>query len=145
MEGAGEQLAAFAHAKTLFDVVRKKSVAATPEEKVRQMVIHYLIEKKQYPRVLLGVEISLSVNRLQKRCDLLAYKNNQPVMIAECKAPSVKISQAVFEQAARYNLSLQVPYLLVTNGLLALCCRVDLKKGTFEFLDEIPAYSELLS
>ncbi len=143
MEGIEEQLAALANARSIFDPVRKKHVAATPEEKVRQALIHYLIEKKKFPRSLLGVEVSLAVNRLKKRCDILAYKKNLPVMIAECKAPSVKMDQSVFEQAARYNLTLKVPYLLVTNGLLALCCRLDLKKGNFEFLEEIPEYSQL--
>lgn len=89
------------------------------------------------------MEASLSVNRLLKRCDILVYKEGVPVMIAECKSPLVKIDQSVLEQAARYNLTLKVPYLVVTNGLITLCSRVDLQKGTVEFLNEMPDYARL--
>lgn len=138
-----EQLAARSDAKSLFDIVRKKHVAATPEERVRQLFLRYLIEQKNFPRAWLAVEASLSVNRLLKRCDILVYKEGVPVMIAECKSPLVKIDQSVLEQAARYNLTLKVPYLVVTNGLITLCSRVDLQKGTVEFLNEMPDYARL--
>lgn len=143
IEDFGGKFAALAEAKSLFDVVRKKQVAATPEEKIRQLMIQYLIGARNFPKSLLGVEVSISVNRLSKRCDILAYKDGLPVMIVECKAPSVKIDQSVFEQAARYNLALKVPYLLVTNGLVTLCCKVNLIESGFEFLDEIPEYRQL--
>lgn len=143
IEGMGEKFESLGGAKSLFDVVRKKHVAATPEEKIRQLMIQYLTGGKNYPRALLGVEVSLSVNRLTKRCDILVYKDGLPVMIIECKAPSVKIDQSVFEQASRYNLALKVPYILVTNGLVTLCCKVDLKESDFEFLEEIPEYRQL--
>lgn len=141
--GMEARLRAPSNARTLFDAIRKKHVAATPEEKVRQGVIHYLIREKKFPRALLSVEASLKLNTLQKRCDILAYKNNQPVMVVECKAPSVKIDQSVIDQVARYNLALKVPYLLVTNGLLGLCCKLNLEKGSSIFLEEIPEYSQL--
>ncbi len=143
IESMGEKFKSLAGAKSLFDVVRKKHVAATPEEKIRQLMIQYLIEKKNFPRSLLGIEVSLSINRLARRCDIVAYKNSLPVMIAECKAPSIKIDQSVFEQASRYNLALRVPYLLATNGGVTLCCKVDLKESSFEFLEEIPEYQQL--
>lgn len=143
IEGIGEKFEALAEAKSIFDPVRKKSVVATPEERIRQLMVQYLINERNFPRGLLGVEVSLSLNRLVKRCDVLVYKNGEPVMIVECKSPSVKIDQSVFEQAARYNLALKVPYLLVTNGLVTLCCRVELKENDFEFLDEIPNYQRL--
>ncbi len=129
--------------KTLFDPVRKKSVAATPEEFVRQFIIQYLIYEKHFPRALLGVEVALAVNKLSKRCDIVAYKNNKPALLIECKAPPVKISQNVFDQIARYNITLRVPYLLVTNGLIAMCCKLDLEKGRYEFLEEFPEYKLL--
>ncbi len=132
------------NAPVIFDPVRKKNVSATPEEKVRQFILQHMIFKKNYPRALVAVEAALKVNRLQKRCDLLAYKNSMAALLVECKAPSVKITQNVFEQAARYNLTLRVPYILVTNGLIALCCKIDLLKGEFEFLAEIPDYGELV-
>lgn len=138
-----EKFEALSGAKSIFDPVRRKSVVATPEEKIRQLLIQYLINEKDYPRGLLGVEVSLSVNRLAKRCDVLVYKSGKPVMIVECKAPSVKINQSVFEQVARYNLAFKVPYLLVTNGWVTLCCRVALKESDFEFLNQIPDYRQL--
>lgn len=107
------------------------------------MILQYLMKEKNFPRSLLGVEISLMVNRLSKRCDIVAYKGTRPMLLVECKAPSVKISQDVFDQVARYNLTLKVPYLLVTNGLTAMCCRIDLEKGSYEFLEEVPKYEEL--
>jgi len=143
IEGMEQQLAALEDAKLVFDVVRRKQVAATPEEKVRQVILHYLVEGKKFPRGLLGVEASLRVNRLMKRCDIVVYKGDQPVMIVECKSPAVKLSQAAFDQAARYNLALQVPYLLVTNGRVALCSKVDYQRGSFEFLEEVPEYTKL--
>src|SRR5689334_10830078 len=90
-------LATAGKAKTILDPVRKRSVAATPEELVRQVIIQYLIREKHFPRSLLGIEISLFVNRLSKRCDIVAYKGTQPVLLVECKAPSIKISQDVFD------------------------------------------------
>jgi len=143
LPGFAASLTAFAQAKTFFDPVRRKSVAATPEEAVRQALLLCLIREKGFPRSLLGVETALKVNTLLKRCDVVAYKNTQPLLLAECKAPSVKISQDVFDQIARYNLALQVPYLLVTNGAITLCCEVDLQKKEWRFLDELPEYSAL--
>ena len=138
-----ERLNSYADAKSVFDPVRKKSVVATPEEVVRQLLLQYLLKEKKFPRSLLGVETSLTVNRLQKRCDIVAFKNNLPAMLIECKAPSVKIVQSVFDQVARYNLALKVPYLLVTNGVVSLCCKIDLGKSRFDFLKEIPGYWDL--
>jgi len=130
--------------KSIFDPVRRKNVAATPEEFVRQFTIQYLIHEKNFSRALLGVEVALLVHKLSKRCDIVAYKNNKPALLVECKAPSVKISQDVFDQIARYNLTIKVPYLLVTNGLLTLCCKLDLEKGSFVFLENIPEYKDLV-
>lgn len=123
----------------IFDVVRKKFVALTPEEWVRQHVIHYLIENKNISRSLLSVEKTLSLYEMTKRADIVIYsKEGHPEMIIECKAPEVRITSSVFEQAARYNLKLRVRYLLVTNGNESFCCEVDWENQKTKFLSELP-------
>ena len=129
--------------KSIFDIVRKKYVQATPEEIVRQYLIHYLCKEKGYPKSLMAVEMSLKLNNTLRRCDIVIYKESEPILIVECKAPSVKLNQKVFEQIARYNLVLKVPYLLVSNGNLSYFCTVDIENKRYDFLDFIPDYSEL--
>lgn len=129
--------------KTIFDIVRKKYVVLTPEEIVRQYLIHYLVHEKDYPKSLIAVEMSLDLNRTKKRCDIAVFKDNKPMFLVECKAPEVRLNQKVFDQIARYNLVLRVPYLLVSNGKSAWCCKLDLEKGTYEFIGEVPTYTEL--
>ena len=103
--------------KQIFDRIRKKYVALTPEEWVRQHFINFLIEQKKYPESLMMVEMKLKYNRQQKRGDIVIYNNlGKPCVIVECKSPEIKITQDVFDQAARYNMTLKVEYLLVTNG-----------------------------
>ena len=128
----------------VFDYIRKKYVALTPEEWVRQHFIRYLVSKKNVPASLINVEASLKVNRMQKRSDLVVYNNmGKPRMIVECKAPEIKITQDVFDQVAIYNMTLNVPYLVVTNGIEHFACRIDQRNSTYEFLREIPDYSEI--
>jgi len=123
----------------IFDIVRRKFVALTPEEWVRQHVIHYLIEQEEISRSLLSVEKTLSLYGMTKRADIVVYSNEgHPKMIIECKAPEVKITTSVFDQAARYNLTLRVKYLLVTNGNESFCCEVDWENQKTEFLSELP-------
>ncbi len=123
----------------IFDVVRKKFVTLTPEEWVRQNMIHYLIENEKISRALLSVEKTLSLHGMTKRTDIVVYnKESVPQMIIECKAPGVKISQSVFDQASRYNLKLRVKYLLVTNGNESYCCEVNLQDSSFRFSDSFP-------
>lgn len=129
--------------KTIFDPVRRKSVAATPEEFVRQFMLRYLIREKQFPRALIGVERALTVNKMQKRCDIVVFKDSIPMLLVECKAPAIRINQDVFDQVARYNLALKVPYLLVTNGELSLCCKLNFTDGSFHFLDALPDFTNL--
>lgn len=125
----------------IFDGVRKKFVRLTDEEWVRQHCISYLINEKKCPASLLAIEKELSVNTMRKRTDIVVYyKEGKPLLIVECKAPSVKISEEVFEQAARYNLTLKVNYLMVTNGLQHYCCSIDHQQQSFTFLKEIPSY-----
>jgi hypothetical protein len=128
------------NAPIIFDPVRRRNVAATPEELVRQRWIQYLIEEKKYPRSLLSIEKELRLNRLKKRCDIVVFNRmGNPFMILEFKSSGVAISNAVFEQIARYNLVLKVPYLVVSNGNEHFCCRIDFDKKAFEFIDQLPA------
>ncbi len=125
----------------LWDPIRKKHLVLLPEELVRQLVIQYLIEDRQYNRNRISIEKGLKVNELQKRCDILVYRPDlSPLLLVECKAPEVPLSQATFEQIARYNLPLKVDFLLVTNGIHSYCCAMDYQSESFEFLTEIPLY-----
>ena len=129
----------------VFDFLRKRFVALTPEEWVRQQFTHFLVEHKGYPAMFIGNEITLSIGRLSRRCDSVVFnKSAEPVMIIEYKAPTVKITQKVFEQICSYNIALHAPYLTVSNGLQSYCCRIDKEANTYEFLKDIPAYGELL-
>jgi hypothetical protein len=128
----------------ILDRIRKKYVACTDEEKVRQMTILYLIETLNVPMSSIAVETEIKVNKLSKRTDLIVLNSQlKPVLIVECKAPSVKISQEVFDQIARYNLALQVNYLMVTNGVEQYFCRLDFEKQTYQFIPELPDWSAL--
>ena len=125
----------------IFDEVRRKFLVLTPEEWVRQNLIKFLIQEKNVPAGLIAIEKGLKVNELNKRTDIVIYKRNGKAgMIVECKASSVKISQNTFEQIARYNMSLCVPFLLVSNGLEHYCCKIDFEKGQYSFLKDIPEF-----
>jgi hypothetical protein len=128
--------------KTLiFDKVRKKYFVLTPEEWVRQHYISFLIEEKKYPVSLIAIEKQLTINGLKKRSDILIFNTNgKPEIIVECKAPSVKITQETFDQIARYNLKLKANYLVVTNGLQHIFCKIDTETESYIFLPEIPDY-----
>lgn len=131
--------------KTIFDIWRRKWVALTPEEWVRQNFARYLTEEKHFPGALLGIEKPLCLNGQNFRTDMVAFgSNGDPLMIIECKAPEVKISQQVFDQIVRYNMKLQVKYLAVTNGMVHYCCVIDREKISYSYLSEIPEYSDLL-
>ncbi len=126
---------------TIFDPFRKRYVRLTPEEWVRQHFLNYLNREMGYPVTLLVVEASLVYNGMKKRFDILAYSSRGlPVLIVECKAPTVSISQKVFDQVAMYNMSLLVPYLAVTNGLNHYACYIDRQAGQYRFLDKIPEF-----
>jgi hypothetical protein len=127
----------------IFDIVRKKYVILTPEEWVRQHLIHFLITEKKYPSSLITIEKKLTINNLTKRTDILIYNTKgKPEIIVECKAPSVKITQHTFDQIARYNLKLNANYLIVSNGLTHFFCQLDTKNETYIFLENIPNYAK---
>jgi len=129
---------------SIFDPIRKKYVIVTPEEWVRQNFLLFLLNDKMYPASLLAVEKKIVLNTLTKRCDIVAYNNNgKAMLIVECKAPSINISQQTFDQIARYNMKLKVNYLIVTNGLKHYCCYIDFENKNYRFLEGIPDYTTL--
>lgn len=130
--------------RTILDVLRRKYVALTPEEWVRQHFVHFLIGHKGYPPALLANEIELRSGSKRLRCDSVLYDSSlRPRMIIEYKAPTVAIQQKVFDQISVYNMLLHVDYLVVSNGLNHYCCRMDYANHRYVFLREIPAYQEL--
>ncbi|MDX9847083.1 MAG: type I restriction enzyme HsdR N-terminal domain-containing protein [Tenuifilaceae bacterium] len=129
----------------VFDSLRKRYVALTPEEWVRQHFINYLTEYKGYPAGLISVELPVTINSMQQRADIVVFnRSGLPLMVVECKSPSVKITNETYAQAARYNLSLQAPLLVVTNGLNHFCSQIDLANRSFNSIQEIPEYEVAL-
>lgn len=125
----------------VFDVVRKKNILLTPEEMVRQMIIHYLIEAKGYRLPLLQVEKKIIVNGVNRRFDIISYNRRfKPLLLVECKSHKITLNQSTFEQIARYNLNLKVKYLLVTNGHSYYCYEVDYDQQRLRPLEEIPEF-----
>lgn len=128
----------------IFDPVRRKFVALTPEEWVRQHFVNYLITDKGYPKELLANEVPLKLNGTSKRCDTVAYNRFlTPLMIVEYKAPHIEITSSVFDQIVRYNMVLHVRYLAVSNGINHFCCKIDYENLTYSFLEGIPEYNVL--
>lgn len=129
----------------IFDFLRKKYLVLTPEEWVRQHFVHYLINHKNFPASLIVIEKGLKLNEMQKRADVLVYdKTRNPMVLVECKATTVKITQKTFNQIACYNMVFKVPYLIVTNGLQHYCCKIDFNKQSFVFLEDIPMFDEMM-
>ena len=127
--------------REVFDIVRNRFVALTPEEWVRQHVIHYLHEELGYPLELMQVEGAITLNGMTRRCDIVVYDEEvRPLIIVECKNESVALTQKVLDQACRYNLVLQVPYLCLTNGVGRVCCRVDFAEKKVEMIPKLPNY-----
>lgn len=130
----------------VFDLVRKKWLRLTPEEWVRSHCIQYLYQQKNFPLSLLRVEQQVLVFNQKKRFDLVACNNQQePLIIVECKAPTVSISQTTFDQIAQYNLALKSPYSMITNGLNHYFYHMDFEKKTIQFVEELPSYETLTS
>lgn len=132
--------------KTLvFDIIRKKYVALTPEEWVRQNCLHYLLKTKKYPPGLTLVERQLKVGDLDKRLDIaICDRQGRIQLIVECKAPEISLDQKVFDQIARYNWEARADLLMVTNGINHYFCRMDYEKREYVFLPELPDYPGLI-
>ena len=129
----------------ILDVIRRQHVALTPEEWVRQHFVHFLINHKGYPQSLMANEVLLKLNGMSRRCDTVVYDRMlTPRVIIEYKAPTVDITQKVFDQIYRYNLVLQVDYLIVSNGLAHYCCQLDYATRSYRFLRDIPEYTSII-
>ncbi|MCC6384042.1 MAG: type I restriction enzyme HsdR N-terminal domain-containing protein [Bacteroidia bacterium] len=132
---------AFRQKKQIFDCLRKRFVLLTPEEWVRQHFIRFLIEVKTYPASLMSIEKGVKIVSGTKRTDLVIYDlHGKPWMIVECKAPHIHISKDTLMQAARYNITHQAPYLVLTNGIEHYCC--DLSQPQIQFLDSLPDFKK---
>ncbi len=130
----------------IFDILRKKYIALTPEEWVRQHFVHFLVEHKGYPAALMANEIQLKVGEKTLRADSVLYSSDlKPRMIIEYKAPHIPITQKVFDQISIYNMLLHVDYLVVSNGLQHYICKMDYNDKKYLFLEDIPDYKELLT
>ncbi len=126
----------------VFDLIRKKFVDLTPEEWVRQHIVHFLIQEKQVPISLISVEKQFILNNTKRRFDVLVFtKDLKPLIIVECKAPEIEINQLTVNQALRYNLELKVPFVLLSNGLQHIF--IDLKGENPQILKNIPSFTEL--
>ncbi|MCF0224077.1 MAG: type I restriction enzyme HsdR N-terminal domain-containing protein [Fibrobacter sp.] len=129
---------------TVLDILRRKYVALTPEEWVRQHFVHYLMGHKGYPRELLANEVTLTIGDKTLRADTVLYgRDLRPRVIVEYKAPTVAITQKVFDQISTYNLLLHVDYLIVSNGMSHYCCKMDYENKKYLYLEEIPSYQNL--
>ena len=128
----------------VWDETRRKYVALTPEEWVRQHFVHFLISEKGYRQELIANEVSIKLNGTAKRCDTVIYDRLlTPLMIVEYKAPSITITPKVFDQIVRYNRVLHVQYLIVSNGLRHFCCQINYETQSYRFLKEIPDAQEV--
>ncbi len=130
--------------RQIFDRLRGKYVALTPEEWVRQHFVAYLIDCKGYPVGLMANEVALSLNGTSRRSDTVVFDTSAcPLVIVEYKAATVKITQKTFDQILRYNMVFKAPYLIVSNGMNHYCCYVDIENRSYKFLHDIPHFDEL--
>lgn len=128
----------------IFDALRKKKVALTPEEWVRQNFTAWLINGLHYPPSLMANEIGIELNGTKRRCDTVVFEPNGSILcIVEYKAPGVNVSQSTFDQIARYNLALHARYLIVSNGIRHFCCVMDYSNDSYHFIPSIPDYQSL--
>ena len=126
----------------VFDPLRRRFVALTPEEEVRQKVLYLLVEQLHVPAGLVAVEYSVKVNGLDKRADVVAFgADGRPLMVVECKAPAVALTQAVLEQTLRYHSALQPKFLLLSNGETLHCLKVE--ERAVHPLDHLPDFAEM--
>lgn len=129
----------------IWDVLRKKFVLHTPEEWVRQHFIHHLIHDLNYPIGLMAAEKLVKYNQMSKRCDIVSFsKQLNAMLIVECKAPKIKLTEDTFYQIAKYNFTLKAPLLILTNGLQHIVAHIDSEQNEVKFLEKIPNYKENL-
>jgi len=127
----------------IFDEFRKKFVRLTPEEWVRQHFAHFLVNEKKFPKGLIALEYSFSLEKRKKRADIIAFDAHaNPFLVVECKSDTQPINQKVFDQLARYNMAFKVDYLIVTNGMQHYICKVNYSEMNYIFLKEIPDFND---
>lgn len=130
----------------VFDPLRGKWVVLTPEEWVRQHFTAWLQDKHRYPASLMANEIGIDVNGTRKRCDTVVFtRDGKPFIIVEYKAPDIRITQNVFDQIVRYNMTLRACYLVVSNGMEHFCCKIDYAGNSYHFIPNIPDYVSQIS
>ena len=131
--------------RMIFDPIRRRFVKLTPEEWVRQNFVQFLVQDRAYPRSLIGIEKGFAFRGKPRRADVAAHdRNGRCVLLAECKAPDVAVSQKAFDQISLYNQALGARYLVVTNGVVHYCCRTELASGTCTFVDAIPHFEQAI-
>ena len=128
----------------IFDPIRTKYIKLLPEEMVRQLLLHYLINDRGFSKKLIGVEKGLYINGQIKRFDIVVYDNNaHPKILIECKRSKEKIGQNVFNQISTYNLALHADFMIVTNGVETYSCKMDYVNNSYNFIDHIPNKIEI--
>jgi hypothetical protein len=128
----------------IFDQLRKKYVVLTPEEWVRQHVIRYLVNEKHFPAGLIKIELEFRLYKTRKRFDIVVSdRQGKALILVECKAPSIALTQAVVDQAVRYNLALHVDFLMLSNGMHHLYCKIDHRQGILVLIDELPDFQAI--
>ena len=127
---------------SIFDIIRKKHIILTPEEWVRQHLVHFLINQLNYPKSLISVEDGLKVNKMQKRSDIIIYNRHGKVfMVVECKSAKIKLGQNSMIQLSTYNQKYNAEYLALTNGLQIYVCRMDYENKTSDYIDQFPVFN----
>ncbi|HLV42144.1 MAG TPA: type I restriction enzyme HsdR N-terminal domain-containing protein [Brumimicrobium sp.] len=128
----------------VWDIFRKRKLFLTPEEWVRQHVLHFLIQHKEVPEPLIAAEYAIQVNKMTRRCDGVVFnREGKAVAIIECKAPKINLTEAVLHQIAQYNHKLRVNWLILSNGLQTIVAFVDQTTGAIQYFEEIPDYQEM--
>ena len=123
------------------DFIRNKNIRLTPEEWVRQHLLHYLVQGLKYPKGLIKVETNVNINRLKQRTDIVVYNSSGEVfMVAECKRPEINVERDTLFQAVRYNAKLGAKYVLITNGNEHHCFNVDKKRNEIEVMEHFPTF-----
>lgn len=130
--------------RSIYDRLRQKYVALTPEEWVRQHFVEFMIVHRGYPASLMANEVGITLNGTKRRCDTVVFdRRGLPLTIVEYKSPEVAVTQNTFDQIVRYNMVLHARYLIVSNGLTHYCCAIDYDGHTYTFLDDVPEYGSL--
>ena len=133
--------------KTIWDPLRKKDVVLTPEEKVRQWCIGVLASGVGVPMHMMMSEVGFKLGETQFRADIIVYdRQARPLAVVECKRPEVELSREVLDQAVRYNMVLNVAYMIITNGRQTFACRRMETDGKlhYSFIDTVPSYNEMI-